>query len=242
MLLSQLKKNNPKLGKLQLLEAHKSLVDQSNERILAKIEELKLQREREAVDEQEKLLEDQTKALAALKKLKSDRLRFGLHFFGLDSYIRFYLTFNDFFFRKQKNNSQAQRASLLLELQNKINQKKKSEKLKLSQPSKSTSSLLSLSDQEKRQVISWLDLERNAPILQKTDKAIAAKLSGRTAALTLGGSGLNLPSSSRVKSAAQVLSEGDLSDEEIDAILGIDEGLNEDEILFEEPGVIALGM
>lgn len=97
MLLSQLKKNNPKLGKLQLLEAHKSLVDQSNERILAKIEELKLQREREAVDEQEKLLEDQTKALAALKKMKSDRLRFGLHFFGLDSYIRFYLTFNDFF-------------------------------------------------------------------------------------------------------------------------------------------------
>ena len=83
MLLSQLKKNNPKLGKLQLLEAHKSLVDQSNERILAKIEELKLQREREAVDEQEKLLEDQTKALAALKKMKSDRLRFGSHFFWL---------------------------------------------------------------------------------------------------------------------------------------------------------------
>merc|ERR1719422_1767916 len=45
LLLGQLKKNNPKLGKLQLLEAHKSLVDQSNERILAKIEELKLQRE-----------------------------------------------------------------------------------------------------------------------------------------------------------------------------------------------------
>ena len=73
----QLKKNNPKFGKLQLLEAHKSLVDQSNERILAKIEELKFQREKEAIDEQEKLLEEQSKALAALKKLKSDRLRFG---------------------------------------------------------------------------------------------------------------------------------------------------------------------
>ena len=146
------------------------------------------------------------------------------------------------FFRKQKNNSKAQRASLLLDLQNKINQKQKSEKLKVSSPSKSASSLLNLSDQEKRQVISWLDLERNAPILQKTDKAIAAKLSGKTAALTLGGSGLNLPSSSRVKSAAQVLSEGDLSDEEIDAILGIDEGLNDDDqILFEDP-VIALGI
>ena len=32
---------------------------------------------KEAIDEQEKLLEEQSKALAALKKLKSDRLRFG---------------------------------------------------------------------------------------------------------------------------------------------------------------------
>ena len=79
MLLRQLKKNNPKFGKLQLLEAHKSLVDQSNERILAKIEELKFQREKQAIDEQEKLLEDQTKALVALKKLKSDRLRSGFN-------------------------------------------------------------------------------------------------------------------------------------------------------------------
>merc|ERR1719350_1187353 len=34
------KQKTPKLGKVDLLEAHKSLVDKSNERILAKIEEL----------------------------------------------------------------------------------------------------------------------------------------------------------------------------------------------------------
>ena len=95
-------------------------------------------------------------------------------------------------------------------------------------------------------MISWLDLERNAPILQKTDKAIAAKLNGggsKTAALTLGGSGLKLPSSNRVKSAAQVIAGTDLSDDEIDAILGIDEGLSgDDNIVFEEPGISVLGI
>ena len=75
LLLSQLNKNGSKFGKLQLLEAHKSLVDQSNERILAKIEELKIEREREEIAEQEQFLEEQNKALAALKQLKNQRLR-----------------------------------------------------------------------------------------------------------------------------------------------------------------------
>ena len=75
MALSQLNKKSPKASKLQLLEAHKRLVDKSNERILAKIEELKLQREKESVDEQEKLLREQSQAIQALRQLRQQRLR-----------------------------------------------------------------------------------------------------------------------------------------------------------------------
>ena len=73
--LSQLQKKGPKASKLQLLEAHKRLVDKSNERILAKIEELKLQREKESVSEQEKLISEQNQAIQTLRKLKTQRLR-----------------------------------------------------------------------------------------------------------------------------------------------------------------------
>ena len=69
------KQKTQKLGKLDLLEAHKSLVDQSNERILAKIEELKLERERESLNEQEDFLQEQRQALDALKKIKTQRLK-----------------------------------------------------------------------------------------------------------------------------------------------------------------------
>ena len=74
--LSQLNKKGPKASKLQLLEAHKRLVDKSNERILAKIEELKLRRENEAVREQESLLNEQNQALQTIRKLKNQRLRY----------------------------------------------------------------------------------------------------------------------------------------------------------------------
>ena len=74
--LSHLNKKGPKASKLQLLEAHKRLVDKSNERILAKIEELKLRRENEAVREQESLLNEQNQALQAIRKLKNQRLRY----------------------------------------------------------------------------------------------------------------------------------------------------------------------
>ena len=69
------KQKTQTLGKLDLLEAHKSLVDQSNERILAKIEELKLERERESLNEQEDFLQEQRQALDALKKIKTQRLK-----------------------------------------------------------------------------------------------------------------------------------------------------------------------
>ena len=122
--------------------------------------------------------------------------------------------------------------------------KKTAAKLQLPKSPSSASALLNLSDEEKKQVAAWLDLERNAAILQKTDKAIAAKLNVKTADLTLGsGTGLNIPAGSgRLKSAAQVLlSDEDITDAEIDAILGIDEGLSDDGILFEVPAILSAG-
>ena len=120
--------------------------------------------------------------------------------------------------------------------------KKTSSRLQLPKKSSSAAALLGLSDEEKKQVVSWLDLERNALILQKTDKAIAAKLGAKTAALTLSGSGLNRPSSNRVKTAAQVLLDTDLTDEQIDDILGIDEGLSDGDIIFEDSDILGLGI
>jgi hypothetical protein len=50
-----------------MLDAHMKLVDRSNERILARIEEIKLQRQREAIAEQERLLLEQQTAIASLQ-------------------------------------------------------------------------------------------------------------------------------------------------------------------------------
>jgi hypothetical protein len=50
-----------------MLEAHMRLVDRSNERILARIEEIKLQRQREAIAEQERLLIEQQAAISSLQ-------------------------------------------------------------------------------------------------------------------------------------------------------------------------------
>ena len=46
-----------------------------------------------------------------------------------------------------------------------------------------TSPILNLNDNEKKQVIQLLDLERNAAILEKTDQAIAAKLNVKNSSL-----------------------------------------------------------
>jgi hypothetical protein len=54
-------------GKTEMLEAHMRLVDRSNERILARIEEIKLQRQREAIAEQERLLIEQQAAISSLQ-------------------------------------------------------------------------------------------------------------------------------------------------------------------------------
>ena len=76
------------------------------------------------------------------------------------------------------NRKQKQRLSID-ELKSQLNVKKKTSS-KLQLPKSPASALLKLSDEEKKQVVAWLDLERNAEILQKTDKAIAAKLNVKT--------------------------------------------------------------
>ncbi|XP_023326949.1 uncharacterized protein LOC111700311 [Eurytemora carolleeae] len=103
---------------------------------------------------------------------------------------------------------------------------------------KQSSALLSLSDQERKQVAEWLDLERNAEILQKTDLKIAEKLRAKTAAETIGTS-----SALKIKNAAQILleSEDDITDDDIDSILGIDSGLSIDDLLnLEDTSLLGL--
>ena len=204
-------KNNPEVAaKVKLLEAHKLLVDQSNERILARIEEMKLERQREAIEEQEQLLKEQQKAISALRTVKQQRLRKQKEQLGI-----------------KPTKTEAARTKVAA-------------KLKLP----STSPILNLDNEERKQVLEWLDLERNAVILEKTDKAIAAKLKAKAAGLS--GLEQSLPSSLKVKSAAQVLiNAGDsISNDEIDSLLGltgIDNGLSDADILgLNDPSILAL--
>jgi len=238
------------LAKASLLEGHRQLVDQSNERILARIEEMKLERQREAVMEQERLLDEQQAAIgllqqrkrlrkqqqglrlrprppprkassstsstsstttalsAALKKLRKPSLAAKVKEAPFPSSLH---TPNPFTIDSTPSTMVHQAAA----------------KLRLSQ----AAPLLNLNKEERRQVMEWMDLERNAAILEKTDKAIAAKVRGGGQA-TLG----RLTTDQRVTSAAQVLLEaGDsISDSEIDDLLGlggVDDGLSEEEIL-----------
>jgi len=212
LLLNQSSKNGQVAEKAKLLEAHKLLVDQSNERILARIEEIKLERQREAIAEQEQLLDEQQKAISALRKVQRQRLR------------------------KQKQDLK------IKPVKTEAARTKVAEKLRLPQ----ASPILNLNNEERKQVLEWLDLERNAAILEKTDRAIAAKLKAKNAELTFSNTRQNLPSAVKVKNAAQVLlNAGDsITDDEIDDILGltgIDNGLSDADILsFDDPSIIAL--
>ena len=209
-LLNPSNQNKQVEAKAQMLEAHKLLVDKSNERILARIEEIKFERQREAIAEQEQLLEEQQKAINTLRTVQRQRLR------------------------KQKEKLG------IKPVKTEAARTKVAAKLRLPE----TSPILNLNNEERKQVLEWLDLERNAAILEKTDRAIAAKLKAQNSALTL--SGQALPSSKKVKSAAQVLiNAGDsITDDEIDDILGltgIDNGLSDADILgLDDPAIISL--
>ena len=153
--------------KTEMLEAHKILVDKSNQRILDRIEEIKQSRQRGAIAEQERLVREQQAAINLIRKIQSHR----------------------------KHNT---RENL---------RKKPTKKPKLVDPILSLSKYLekakaslTLDPEEKKQMMEWMDLEKNAAILHKTDKAIAQKI--RSA-------------------SSKKNQEPDFSDKDIDHILGI---------------------
>ena len=209
--ISQIKKHQNNQQKLQktrsetiadkskMLDAHKLLVDKSNERILAKIEEIKLTRQKEAISEQQKLLQEQQSAINVLRELKKQRLKQ----------------------QKESLRIKSQKKKPLKKAITQTSQITQNLKTRLAQKLRSTkkSPVLNLDLDDKKNVLEWLDLERNAAILEKTDKAIAEKLRAKNAGQTTP----NQAAGEKVKSAAQVLleAENSLSDAEIDNILGL---------------------
>lgn len=154
--------------KTEMLEAHKLLVDKSNQRILDRIEEIKLSRQRGALAEQERLVREQQAAIDLIRKIQSQR----------------------------KHNM---RENLRRRPTKKV-PKEVDPILSLSQYLEKAKASLTLDPEEKKQMMEWMDLEKNAAILHKTDKAIAQKIR-----------------SASIKSDQQP----DISEKDIDDILGI---------------------
>ena len=127
--------------KADMLEAHKLLVDKSNQRILQRIEEIKLSRQQEAIVEQERLVREQQMAINLLRQMQSTR--------------------ND----KQR-----------FKLRNRNKPKVIDSVMSLAKQIQKARSTVELDPEDKKQVMEWMDLEKNAAILHKTDKAIANKL------------------------------------------------------------------
>ena len=127
--------------KADMLEAHKLLVDKSNQRILQRIEEIKLSRQQEAIVEQERLVREQQMAINFLRQMQSTR--------------------NDKHRVKLRNRKRPKVIDSVMSLAKQI------------QKARST---VELDPEDKKQVMEWMDLEKNAAILHKTDKAIANKL------------------------------------------------------------------
>ena len=133
----QLSREKEVLGKADMLEAHKLLVDRSNQRILERIEEIKIAREKEAIVEQEILLKEQQLAIKLLRQMQLQR-------------------------------------DYKMELE--AVQEKARASPSLSQRLKKAKATILLNSDDKKQVMQWMDLEKNSAILHKTDKAIAQKL------------------------------------------------------------------
>eukprot|EP00090_Calanus_glacialis_P038836 TRINITY_DN67676_c0_g1_i1.p1 TRINITY_DN67676_c0_g1~~TRINITY_DN67676_c0_g1_i1.p1 ORF type:complete len:381 (+),score=98.27 TRINITY_DN67676_c0_g1_i1:127-1143(+) len=133
--LPQLTQEDDFLQQPERLQAHKLLVEKSNQRILARLNSMKNKR--------------QSNTLGKIQKP-----RFG----------------------KQKETLK-KRPTMTESIKTKLAQK-----LRMA----ITSPTVKLSKQEQKKALEWLDLKRNAAIMQKTDKAIAEKLKGKTAALSLG--------------------------------------------------------
>ena len=149
--------------KADMLEAHKLLVDKSNQRILQRIEEIKLSRQQEAIVEQERLVREQQMAINLLRQMQSTR--------------------------KDKQR---------VKLRNRKKPKVIDSVMSLAKQLQKARSTVELDPEDKKQVMEWMDLEKNAAILHKTDKAIANKLR-----------------------SASVQSKEDKSDQEINELLGL---------------------
>ena len=164
------------LKKADMLEAHKLLVDKSNQRILQRIEEIKLSRQQEAIVEQERLVREQQMAINLLRQMQSTR-----------------------------NNKQR------VKLRNRKKPKVIDSVMSLAKQLQKARSTVELDPEDKKQVMEWMDLEKNAAILHKTDKAIANKLR-----------------------SASVQSKEDKSDQEINELLGLVDMDNLSDILNTE--------
>ena len=162
--------------KADMLEAHKLLVDKSNQRILQRIEEIKLSRQQEAIVEQERLVREQQMAINLLRQMQSTR-----------------------------NNKQR------VKLRNRKKPKVIDSVMSLAKQLQKARSTVELDPEDKKQVMEWMDLEKNAAILHKTDKAIANKLR-----------------------SASVQSKEDKSDQEINELLGLVDMDNLSDILNTE--------
>ena len=149
--------------KADMLEAHKLLVDKSNQRILQRIEQIKLSRQQEAIVEQERLVREQQMAINLLRQMQSTR--------------------------KDKQR---------VKLRNRKKPKVIDSVMSLAKQLQKARSTVELDPEDKKQVMEWMDLEKNAAILHKTDKAIANKLR-----------------------SASVQSKEDKSDQEINELLGL---------------------
>ena len=137
--------------KADMLEAHKLLVDKSNQRILQRIEEIKLSRQQEAIVEQERLVREQQMAINLLRQMQSTR--------------------NDPGIQESTRNDEQR-----VKLRNRKRPKVIDSVMSLAKQIQKARSTVELDPEDKKQVMEWMDVEKNAAILHKTDKAIANKL------------------------------------------------------------------
>ena len=186
--------------KTKILKAHNLLVNKSNERILGRLEDIRLKRQKEAIAKQETLRKEQ-----------------------------------------QKQRLREQKASLKIRPT-----KTESLRTKVTKEIKLTTSLLSnLNKEKKKQILEWLDLERDSAILEITDKAIAEKMKAKNFVLSLLGNDEKDPSSAKVMSAEQVLinSGNFLQGDDSDDILGFTglDNTESDKSELNDPPIIASG-
>ena len=130
-----------KLQKKKAFDAHKTLADASNQRILSRLENMQERRQQLAELKKKRNLQQQLIKTNAIKLLQQKKLQ-----------------------NLRKTNSNNNNAAQNLALQKAL---------------KTSTAVTRLSPNEKLQMLSWLDLERNSEILATTDKKIKEKMKAR---------------------------------------------------------------